>query len=235
MLWLTFTPITTPSAHHYGVSVNDIGWLAEIFPLLYVLLAVPAASLLDRWFRPTLAVGALLTAVGGRAATGRMTLRLGARRPGADRGRAAADPERGHRAGERVPERRTHGRSGSRSARPGSSWECCCRWRWARRSVATHLHTLLVIDGVFGVVATIAMLVAFAFSPAMHVSGDVTGMFGLGTVWREPRDPPPGDGLVHRLRVLRRADDLAADTAQASRDLGLDGRLDARRRRSSPA
>jgi predicted MFS family arabinose efflux permease len=52
MLWLTFTPITTPSAHHYGVSSDDIGWLAEIFPLLYVLLAVPAASLLDRWFRP---------------------------------------------------------------------------------------------------------------------------------------------------------------------------------------
>ena len=65
MLWLTFTPITTPAAHHYGVSVNDIGWLAEIFPLLYVVLAVPAASLLDRWFRPALAAGAVLTAIGG--------------------------------------------------------------------------------------------------------------------------------------------------------------------------
>src|ERR1700679_1105584 len=65
MLWLTFTPITTPSAHHYGVSSDDIGWMPEISPLLYVLLAVPAASLLDRWFRPTLAVGAVLTAVGG--------------------------------------------------------------------------------------------------------------------------------------------------------------------------
>src|ERR1700760_2857919 len=65
MLWLTFTPITTPSAHHYGVSVNDIGWLSEIFPLLYVVLAVPAASLLDRWFRPVLLAGAALTAIGG--------------------------------------------------------------------------------------------------------------------------------------------------------------------------
>ena len=28
MLWLTFTPITTPTAHHYGVSVNaSAGWL----------------------------------------------------------------------------------------------------------------------------------------------------------------------------------------------------------------
>ena len=65
MLWLTFTPITTPAARHYGDRVNDIGWLAEIFPLLYVVLAVPAASLLDRWFRPALAAGAVLTAIGG--------------------------------------------------------------------------------------------------------------------------------------------------------------------------
>ena len=49
-----------------------------------------------------------------------------------------------------------------------------------------HLHTLLVIDAVFGVVTTVAMLVAFALSPRMKVSGDVTGLFGLGTVWREP-------------------------------------------------
>ena len=42
LLWLTFTPVTTPSAHFYGVSVSDIGWLSEIFPLLYVVLGVPA-------------------------------------------------------------------------------------------------------------------------------------------------------------------------------------------------
>jgi hypothetical protein len=40
MLWLTLTPITTEAAHHYRVTVNDIGWLSEIFPLLYVLLAL---------------------------------------------------------------------------------------------------------------------------------------------------------------------------------------------------
>ena len=65
MLWLTFAPITTASARHYGVSESDIGWLSEIFPLLYVLLAVPAAAALDRWFRPALAGGAGLTAIGG--------------------------------------------------------------------------------------------------------------------------------------------------------------------------
>ena len=42
-----------------------MGWLAEIFPLLYVVLALPAGVLLDRWFRPALAAGGALTALGG--------------------------------------------------------------------------------------------------------------------------------------------------------------------------
>jgi predicted MFS family arabinose efflux permease len=63
-LWLTFAPITTASAEHYGVSEDAIGWLAQIYPLLYVVLALPAGMALDRWFRPALAAGALLTAVG---------------------------------------------------------------------------------------------------------------------------------------------------------------------------
>jgi predicted MFS family arabinose efflux permease len=65
LLWLTYAPITTETAHHYGVSKAAVGWLAEIFPLLYVVLALPAGNLLDRWFRPTLAGGAVLTAAGG--------------------------------------------------------------------------------------------------------------------------------------------------------------------------
>ncbi|HEY2768822.1 MAG TPA: MFS transporter, partial [Solirubrobacteraceae bacterium] len=65
MLWLTYAAITTDAAHRYGVSVGAIGWLAEIFPLLYVLLAIPAGALLDRWFRPSLAVGGALVAAGG--------------------------------------------------------------------------------------------------------------------------------------------------------------------------
>lgn len=64
MLWLTYTPITTGSAHHYGVSAAAIGWLAEIFPLLYVVLAVPAGRLIDRDLPRWLAVGAVLTAAG---------------------------------------------------------------------------------------------------------------------------------------------------------------------------
>jgi predicted MFS family arabinose efflux permease len=65
MLWLTYTPITTDAAHHYGVSEGAIGWLAEIFPLVYVLLALPAGRLIDRRMPFWLGLGAVLTAAGG--------------------------------------------------------------------------------------------------------------------------------------------------------------------------
>jgi predicted MFS family arabinose efflux permease len=64
-LWLTYAPITTETAHRYGVSVSAVGWLSEIFPLLYVLLAIPAGALLDRWFRPSLAAAGGVVALGG--------------------------------------------------------------------------------------------------------------------------------------------------------------------------
>jgi len=65
VLWLTYAAITTETARHYGVSVGAVGWLAEIFPLLYVVLAIPAGILLDRWFRPALTGGGALVALGG--------------------------------------------------------------------------------------------------------------------------------------------------------------------------
>jgi predicted MFS family arabinose efflux permease len=64
MLWLTYAPITTGAAHHYGVSTASIGWLAEIFPLVYVVLAVPTGRLLDRGLVRWLSVGAVLTGLG---------------------------------------------------------------------------------------------------------------------------------------------------------------------------
>lgn len=64
MLWLSFAPVTTVAAERYGVSVAAIGWLAQIFPLMYVVLALPAGLALDRWFRPGLLTGAALTAGG---------------------------------------------------------------------------------------------------------------------------------------------------------------------------
>lgn len=65
MLWLTFAPLTSSSARHYGVSEGAIGALSAVFPLLYVLLAIPAGFALDRWFRGSLLLGAGLTALGG--------------------------------------------------------------------------------------------------------------------------------------------------------------------------
>jgi predicted MFS family arabinose efflux permease len=64
MLWLNFAPITTGSAARLGVSSSTVGLLSEVFPLLYVLLALPVGLALDRWFRPTLLSGAVLTAAG---------------------------------------------------------------------------------------------------------------------------------------------------------------------------
>ena len=52
LLWLTFAPITTRTAEHYGVSESAVGWLTQVFPLLYVILAIPAGIALRRAFRP---------------------------------------------------------------------------------------------------------------------------------------------------------------------------------------
>lgn len=65
VLWLTYAAIDTSTAHHYGVSISAVGWLSEVSPLLYVVLAIPAGRLLDRWFRPALASGGALMALGG--------------------------------------------------------------------------------------------------------------------------------------------------------------------------
>ncbi|HEV2782556.1 MAG TPA: MFS transporter [Actinophytocola sp.] len=64
LLWLSFAGVSTVAAGHYGVSETAIGWLAQVFPLLYVVLAVPAGLVLDRWFRGGLLAGAGLTAAG---------------------------------------------------------------------------------------------------------------------------------------------------------------------------
>ena len=94
VLWLSYAAITTETARRYGVSVGAVGWLAEIFPLLYVVLAIPAGILLDRWFRPALAAGGALVALGGRGASRRRDVRVGDGRPGARRGRAAGRAQR---------------------------------------------------------------------------------------------------------------------------------------------
>jgi predicted MFS family arabinose efflux permease len=64
LVWLNFAGVTTVAATRYGVSESAIGWLAQVFPLLYVVLAIPCGLALDRWFRGGLLAGAVLTALG---------------------------------------------------------------------------------------------------------------------------------------------------------------------------
>ncbi|WP_425834108.1 MFS transporter [Streptomyces fractus] len=64
MVWLTFAPVTTVATERYGVSQAAIGWLANVFVLAFVVLAVPAGFLLDRHLRGALILGAVLTAAG---------------------------------------------------------------------------------------------------------------------------------------------------------------------------
>jgi predicted MFS family arabinose efflux permease len=73
LLWLTYAPIDTGAAHYYGVSVSAVDWLAEIFPLLYVVLAIPAGRLLDSHFRSSLAAAGALMAAGGLLRLGGQT------------------------------------------------------------------------------------------------------------------------------------------------------------------
>jgi predicted MFS family arabinose efflux permease len=64
VLWITYAPVTDAAGRYYGVGDGAIGWLANVFPLLYVLLAIPAGIVLDRRFNGGLAAGGLLVAAG---------------------------------------------------------------------------------------------------------------------------------------------------------------------------
>lgn len=64
MAWLTFAPVATGAARSFAVSTSTIGVLSEVFPLVYVLGAMPAARALDKSLRGWLAGGALLSALG---------------------------------------------------------------------------------------------------------------------------------------------------------------------------
>jgi predicted MFS family arabinose efflux permease len=65
LLWLSFAPITTQAHRAMGVSEGAVGDLAAIFPLVYVVLALPAGRWLDMRFERALAAGAVLTGGGG--------------------------------------------------------------------------------------------------------------------------------------------------------------------------
>jgi sphinganine-1-phosphate aldolase len=64
LLWLSFAPITTQTHQVMGVSEGAVGDLAGIFPLMYVVLALPCGRWLDARFERALSVRAILTAGG---------------------------------------------------------------------------------------------------------------------------------------------------------------------------
>jgi predicted MFS family arabinose efflux permease len=65
LLWLAYAPITTQTHDIMHVSVGAAGDLAGIFPLVYVIMALPAGRLLDSRFAQALSIGAVLTGAGG--------------------------------------------------------------------------------------------------------------------------------------------------------------------------
>lgn len=70
MAWLVFAPITTGAAAHFRVSTSQVGLLSEVFPLMYVLLALPAGRAIDRALRKWLAAGALISVLGAAVRLG---------------------------------------------------------------------------------------------------------------------------------------------------------------------
>jgi predicted MFS family arabinose efflux permease len=64
LTWLTYAPITTEAHRAFGVSEGTVGDLAGIFPLMYVILALPCGRWLDLRFERALSAGAVLTGAG---------------------------------------------------------------------------------------------------------------------------------------------------------------------------
>ena len=64
-LWLAYAPITAQTHRIMGVSEGAVGDLAGVFPLVYVILALPAGRWLDARFERALGLGAALTGAGG--------------------------------------------------------------------------------------------------------------------------------------------------------------------------
>lgn len=64
MLWLNFAPLLTLVQSRYGVSELTASQLVLVFPLLYVVLSVPAGALTDRrGYRVSVGLGALVMAL----------------------------------------------------------------------------------------------------------------------------------------------------------------------------
>jgi predicted MFS family arabinose efflux permease len=60
VVWITFAPILDSAARYYGVTGAEIGYLAAVFPLVYIAISLPVGYFIDRYgFRASLLVGTL--------------------------------------------------------------------------------------------------------------------------------------------------------------------------------
>src|SRR5699024_2491564 len=67
ILWVTFSPITTDVAGDMNTSVGNVGTLAALFPIVYIVIALPAGRWLDSHFKLALTFGALTVGLGAIA------------------------------------------------------------------------------------------------------------------------------------------------------------------------
>lgn len=67
VLWVTFSPITTDVAKDMGTSLGNVGTLAALFPIIYIIVALPAGRWLDSHFKIALTIGAVTIGFGALA------------------------------------------------------------------------------------------------------------------------------------------------------------------------
>lgn len=64
-IWVTFSPITTYAAHSFNASVVEVGYIAAMFPIVYIILAIPSGIALDSFFKRSLLIGIVLNGFAG--------------------------------------------------------------------------------------------------------------------------------------------------------------------------
>lgn len=66
VLWITFAPITSVAVQFYNTSDLMIGLLSMVFMIVYILMFLPSAWVIDTWgFKAAVGIGAVLSAVFG--------------------------------------------------------------------------------------------------------------------------------------------------------------------------
>jgi len=64
-IWVTFSPVETYMATVFNVNVLYVGYLAVMYPIVYILLAIPSGRALDSFFKKALLIGIVLNAIAG--------------------------------------------------------------------------------------------------------------------------------------------------------------------------